>query len=438
MITDRQIKSAVAAIENGRQRVELRDPGVKGAGRLLLVVRRSKQTPIDAQNRATIINEWYAVYHRGGKRKLTKIGSYPDMSLQAARAKFQTDYSPAILKGANPTNPYARAAHNEKDITLKALFEAYVASLKLAGKRSWYSADRILLSRVDNAADALGGNRAANSISPMDIQCFLAEMHSSGPIAMAHNARCYLRAAFQFGMGAQYDYTRAAVAGRWNLVANPVIPIPMDKKALKVGDRFLTCLEYRLFWEWLQDNHGTWFTVPAVMLIMLTGQRVEEILRLRDEDYNRAESLIGWPFTKNGRPHLIPLPELAAGVLNDVTPSEGGWFFPHRYKPDRHAISTTPNKLCALYAEETGADRFTPRDLRRTWKTLAGQAGISKEMRDRLQNHALMNDISAKHYDRYDYLKEKREAMRTWNTYVSRIISGELDGAIDSIAGKAA
>jgi hypothetical protein len=41
-----------------------------------------------------------------------------------------------------------------------------------------------------------------------------------------------------------------------------------------------------------------------------------------------------------------------------------------------------------------------------------------------LQNHAL-TDLSTKHYDRYDYLKEKREAIQKWNKYLERIIGGE-------------
>jgi hypothetical protein len=49
----------------------------------------------------------------------------------------------------------------------------------------------------------------------------------------------------------------------------------------------------------------------------------------------------------------------------------------------------------------------TNRDLRRTWKTLAGTTGAPKEIRDRLQNHAL-HDVSSKSYDRWDYMQEKR------------------------------
>lgn len=58
---------------------------------------------------------------------------------------------------------------------------------------------------------------------------------------------------------------------------------------------------------------------------------------------------------------------------------------------------------------------------RRTWKTLAGQIGISKEDRDRLQNHA-QGDVSSVHYDRYDYLKEKRAAMLQWGTWFEATI----------------
>ncbi len=55
----------------------------------------------------------------------------------------------------------------------------------------------------------------------------------------------------------------------------------------------------------------------------------------------------------------------------------------------------------------------TNRDLRRTWKTLAGKAGIAKEIRDRIQNHSLQ-DVSSKNYDRWNYMPEKRAAMAKW------------------------
>ncbi|TIO47454.1 MAG: site-specific integrase, partial [Mesorhizobium sp.] len=63
----------------------------------------------------------------------------------------------------------------------------------------------------------------------------------------------------------------------------------------------------------------------------------------------------------------------------------------------------------------------TNRDLRRTWKTLAGKAGLSKEIRDRLQNHTLQ-DVSSKSYDRWNYMPEKRAAMARWDKFVRDIL----------------
>ena len=55
----------------------------------------------------------------------------------------------------------------------------------------------------------------------------------------------------------------------------------------------------------------------------------------------------------------------------------------------------------------------TNRDLRRTCKTLAGQAGVPKETWDRIQNHARM-DVS-KSYGRWNHLREKRSGMAKWS-----------------------
>jgi hypothetical protein len=83
-------------------------------------------------------------------------------------------------------------------------------------------------------------------------------------------------------------------------------------------------------------------------------------------------------------------------------------------------------KTVEAYIEYSGVPHFCPRDLRRTWKTLAGAAGLSKEIRDRIQNHSL-KDISSRHYDRYEYMAEKRAAMAQWSTYLDKLLA---DGVV--------
>jgi len=64
------------------------------------------------------------------------------------------------------------------------------------------------------------------------------------------------------------------------------------------------------------------------------------------------------------------------------------------------------------------------RDLRRSFKTLCGKAGIDRTMADRLQNHT-KGDVGFGHYDRYDYLPGKRAAMAMWSDFLDRVIKGE-------------
>ena len=63
---------------------------------------------------------------------------------------------------------------------------------------------------------------------------------------------------------------------------------------------------------------------------------------------------------------------------------------------------------------------------RRTFKTLAGKAGVSKEIRDRLQNHALQ-DVSSKNYDHWHYMPEKRAGMAKWDKFVRAMLASKRD-----------
>jgi hypothetical protein len=66
MITESQIKAAVKRVtlsEKKKPRIDLKDGGERGAGRLTLIVRR-----LGAKVDDTVVTEWYAVYYRDGKR----------------------------------------------------------------------------------------------------------------------------------------------------------------------------------------------------------------------------------------------------------------------------------------------------------------------------------------------------------------------------------
>jgi hypothetical protein len=37
------------------------------------------------------------------------------------------------------------------------------------------------------------------------------------------------------------------------------------------------------------------------------------------------------------------------------------------------------------------------------------------------------SDVSTRHYDRYDYLAERRAAMKEWNAFMQQILAGEFN-----------
>jgi integrase len=302
------------------------------------------------------------------------------------------------------------------------LFKAYVDSLRRNGKRSAYDAERILSAM----AGAIGPDRPANSIKRGDLVPHLHAVYQRGS-AMAEKVRAYLSAAFAFGMRAEGDITLATTTNRWRIEANPVAGIGAVAGAKRAGNRFLSPVEVRIFWLWLLEYSAQCRLASAVLLKIATGQRSEEILRINDAGYYRAAGMLIWETTKTGVPHSIPLPRQAVAILNDLCPNAHGLFFPSIGRPERCAAYNGVGQVIKKFLRlHPGFPHFTARDLRRSWKTLAGAAGISKEWRDKLQNHA-GGDVSSKHYDRYDYLDEKREAMARWSDYLDAVIDGTID-----------
>ncbi|MHC5193233.1 site-specific integrase [Pseudomonas frederiksbergensis] len=91
-----------------------------------------------------------------------------------------------------------------------------------------------------------------------------------------------------------------------------------------------------------------------------------------------------------------------------------------------NSLSRAVTKLYSRHTDKFEGP-FTLRDIRRTCKTLMGVAGIEKELKDRIQGHAF-NDVSSKHYDRYDYFKEKQSSLEKWGQWlVENVVEADLN-----------
>ncbi len=413
-LTDGAIRRTLKEVELAGKQKSLADGEGRGVGRLVLQLR-----PMPKR----VLAEWMAQQWRDGKRLKAKLGDYPSMTLAQAREVFKRDYADSIQKGRS-----IKIATDTRPGTVADLVEAYVTSLKEAGKPSWKETEKGL----NKVADALGRNRLARDIEPEEVTEVLRPIFDRGAAAMADHVRSYIRAAYSWGMKSELDY-RNTSPRRFRLAYNPAAGIPTEPK--KVGTRWLDEDEFVNLWRWLEcpdaPVHPPY--LRAVQLLMLTGQRVEEIATLHVDQWDGQERIIDWSKTKNRKPHAIPAPSLVADLLDSIKPNEHGWFFPSATEPSKPVHHGTLYSFMWRQRERGVIPVVTNRDLRRTWKTLAGKAGVSKEIRDRIQNHALQ-DVSSKNYDRWTYLPEKRAGMARWDRFVRKLLEKKTSGAAVKIA----
>lgn len=392
MLTDVAIRKAVKS----QQPQRLTEGAGRGTGRLLLMIRPG------------CAPEWYAQRFENGRKRLTKLGNYPGLTLADARELYRS----------GEWKPVERPA----GVSVAELFNDYCDALQAAGKRSAEDMRRTL----ERVAELIGKDKPACQVTAADVVAAIRPVYKRGKASMADHMRSHVRSAYGWAASMESDY-RADSERKYLITGNPAADIPTEQKV--AGERWLSVDELRLFWHWLArggdernpNRNINPLAYVALQLIAVTGQRVEEICRIDRSMANWRLMTIEWPKTKMKRPHVLPMSTQVAILLERTTPSDSGLFLPSVWNGCSPMSDVTLRTVIGRFCVQQGVPHFTTRDLRRTWKTLAGEAGVSKEDRDRLQNHS-SGDVASVHYDRYSYLREKRAAVLQWGTWFERTI----------------
>ena len=88
-----------------------------------------------------------------------------------------------------------------------------------------------------------------------------------------------------------------------------------------------------------------------------------------------------------------------------------------------HTVSKLVREI-SKKKEAKGAEPYSWRDLRRTCETMLARMGISKDLRAQLQSHGL-SGVQDRHYDKHDYIDEKRTVLETWNIRLDELKNGK-------------
>lgn len=364
-------------------------------------------------------------------RKMTLcrcVDAVPDKARTMARDVFQS-----VAAGNDPAAE-RKPEMRDADVSLEALFKARVTAMRAKGRAMADEVERVLLLAKNNAADFLGRTTPPADVTPKDIVNYVSTFYKAGHPGAADKARSYLAATFEWAIKSANDYT-VAVRQDWGLTINPAAAVAKDHSASKARDRNLSATEMRIFWNACSDGNAGFSegTEVCLKLIMACGQRVMETLRIDGRDIDLTEKVWTMPAHKTKgkkHPHDVPLPDIIIADLRRLKDKHGdGPLFPAVHDSSASgvlgplAIAHAVRRWCT--SEDCPIPAFQPRDLRRTWKSRAGDgAGIDRFTRDLIQQHT-MGGSGTKHYDRAEYLPQKREAMKKWDRWMRAMLTGE-------------
>lgn len=289
--------------------------------------------------------------------------------------------------------------------TVGSLFDAYLTSLENRGARSLNSIRNIL----GSAKSSFGANCPVSDVGPETISAWLGEIYSRGAKAHADRCRAILKAVFNFGLKARFDY-RTGNGMNFGIKGNPTEVIPVDRGASShVRTRFLNREELTRFHSYLL-NDLTNPSARVLMFCLLTGCRIEES-HIRVKNVNLTSGVIRWETTKTGKPHQIAVGNRLHGYIREwaMGKSPEDFLIPSAKDEGK----PVPCDSVIKYFNRLGFKGAIPRDAcRRTFKTMGQVAGIELGVLDMIQNHSSDRSVSMLNYNRFSLTKEAMEIMK--------------------------
>lgn len=354
-----------------------------------------------------------AEVHATAHHKHRNKGGRP--ALLAAARQAEQDAAEALRQAEQQA---ADAKRQAAENTLEKLLLAYCDHLKKIGRRSHSDARSIFNLHVIAAWPEVAV-LPAKDVTGEQIADMMRKLNEAGKGRTANKLRSYARAAYQTAKAAKSKASVPVAFKGYGITTNPVADTEPDESQNRPDKRPLSADELRTYWKAIKPLAG--FQGAVLRLHLLTGgQRIEQLVSLRtDKIEPDAITLLdgkGRPGSLP-RPHTVPLTADAAKALEEIQATgtyalsngrgtKEGW-----KKGDRHIAAPVLSKWAADAVGDS-IKNFQAKRLRSGVETLLSSAGVSQEIRGRLQSHGI-SGVQARHYDGHDYLQEKRAALET-------------------------
>ena len=280
----------------------------------------------------------------------------------------------------------------------------------------------------------------AASLEPEELVGLIRSAVATGKLRSADKLRSFLISAYKAAIAARFDASADEALAAFEIKTNPASVIPPIKGGKGVpGARHLDDRDLGAFLRELLPN--TSLGAQAVTLaLFLGGQRAQQTARIRLADVNGDVRILD-PKGRRERPreHWLPLLGRAKAIVEarvaaarqvgdeflfESVDTKTGKRAHTRSESMNDAVKAARDAVTAAgHRWSESAQGFTLEDLRRTAETHLARLGISKDDRAQLLSHGL-GGVQARHYDRHEYMAEKRAALEKWNSHLEKLAAG--------------
>ena len=394
-LTDAAIQAAIRASQKKPGRLKLTD----GDGMYLL---------IDPPRRPA----WRLKYYVAGREKLISLGTYPVVTLSAAREARLS--ARRLVAGGTDPSAQRKAEKAKRVDTFRAVGDEWLSRQSKVLAAETIS---ILRSRLESTLHPAFGPRPISSITAADLLPVLRRLENQGKVETAHRVKAL------YGRVARY----AIATGRAERdvsadLRGALTPVQTQHFAALIAPKRVGELLRAI-----DGYHGQPSVEYALKIAPLVFVRPGE---LRGAEWQEFSDLGGRERTwcipaarmKMGRDHLVPLSWQVVKLLRQLAPLTGGGrlLFPGLRTPSRPISDNALN--AALRRMDYGRKEMVAHGFRAMARTM-----LQDELRypvgliRRQLAHLIITDETDRAYDRASQLPERRKMMQEWADYLDEL-----------------
>lgn len=404
MLTDADCRNATCPADKARVRLS------DGAGLYLEV------SPAGSKR-------WFWKFYPEGKESRLALGSYPALTLKAAR-KARDQARDVRKGGANPVQQ-RRAEKLAAAVNSATTFEAVAREFHGNKAEGWsprYAARWI--ERMEKDLFPVVGSLPLTAITAPVLLDALRRVEKRGAHETAHTLRQTAGQVFRYGIQ----------TGRCERSPSPDLQGALKPITVKNMSAILAPKQAGDLMRSIDGYEGQPSTRAALQLSALLFQRPGNIRSMEWREIDLDGALWTIPAAKmkrkvdgklNGRPHLVPLAPQAVAVLRELQPLTGhGQFVFPSLLTGEHCMSENTVRA-ALRRMGYGNDEMTPHGFRAMARTMVAERlqGIPADVVEAQLAHGKSGPLGMA-YDRAEFMEQRRQLMTTWADYLDKLRKG--------------